>query len=100
MEYISEIISGVFGLMVVWLEVRMTKDRKRTEKRAARRAKENKLAMQMQDACLSLAMATEIAVERGTTNGEMKAAKEKAKTAQEAYDEFILEVAAKQNTKI
>ena len=56
--------------------------------------------MQMQDACLSLALATEIAVERGSTNGEMKTAKEKAETAQEAYREFILEVAAEQNTKI
>ena len=100
MNYISEIISGVFGLLVVWLEVRTTRDRKRSERRAARRATENKLAMQMQSASLGLALATELAVERGQTNGEMKAAKEKAVAAQEAYDEFIHTLAAEQATKI
>ena len=85
MNYIGEIISGVFALLVVWLQVRMTRDRKQTEKRAAIRAKESKLAMKMQDASLSLSLATCIAVERGETNGEMKTARDKAKTAQEEY---------------
>ena len=80
MSYLGEIISGVFALLVVWLEVRMTRDRKLTEKRAAVRAKESKLAMKMQDASLSLSLATCIAVERGETNGEMKTAREKAKS--------------------
>ena len=53
MEYIGEIISGVFALLVVWLQVRMTRDRKQMEKRAAIRAKESKLAMKMQDASLN-----------------------------------------------
>ena len=78
MEYIGEIISGVFALLVVWLQVRMTRDRKQTEKRAAIRAKESKLAMKMQDASLSLSLATCIAVERGETNGEMKTARDKS----------------------
>ena len=77
MGYIGEIISGVFALLVVWLEVRMTRDRKQAEKRAIIRAKESKLAMKMQDANLSLSLATAIAVERGETNGEMKTAREK-----------------------
>ena len=71
MDYISEIISGIFALLVVWLEVRTTRDRKQAEKRAIIRAKESKLAMKMQDASLSLSLATAIAVERGETNGEM-----------------------------
>ena len=54
MDYIGEIISGVFALLVVWLEVRMTRDRKQAEKRAIIRAKESKLAMKMQDASLLL----------------------------------------------
>ena len=100
MSYIGEIISGVFALLVVWIEVRATRDRKRTERRAAVRAKESKLAMKMQDANLSLSLATSIAVERGETNGEMKTAREKAKAAQEEYEDFVHELASKQATSI
>ena len=100
LDYIAEIISGVFALLVVWLQVRMTRDRRQTEKRAAIRAKESKLAMKMQDASLSLSLATCIAVERGETNGEMKTARDKAKTAQEEYEDFVHELASEQTTSI
>ena len=100
MNYIGEIISGVFALLVVWIEVRATRDRKQTERRAAVRAKESKLAMKMQDASLSLSLATALAVERGETNGEMKTAREKAKVAQEEYEDFVHELASKQATSI
>jgi len=100
LNYIGEIISGVFALLVVWIEVRATRDRKRTERRAAVRAKESKLAMKMQDANLSLSLSTALAVERGETNGEMKTAREKAKAAQEEYEDFVHELASKQATSI
>ena len=100
MNYIGEIISGVFALLVVWIEVRATHDRKQTERRAAVRAKESKLAMKMQDANLSLSLATALAVERGETNGEMKTARDKAKTAQEEYEDFVHELASEQATSI
>ena len=100
LDYIEEIISGVFALLVVWLEVRMTRDRKQSEKRAIIRARESKLAMKMQDASLSLSLATCIAVERGETNGEMKTARDKAKTAQEEYEDFVHELASEQATSI
>ena len=100
MNYLGEIISGIFALLVVWIELRMTRDRKLTEKRAVIRAKESKLAMKMQDASLSLSLATCIAVERGETNGEMKTAREKAKIAQEEYEDFVHELASEQATSI
>ena len=100
MEYIGEIISGVFALLVVGIEVRTTRERKQTEKRAAIRAKESKLAMKMQDASLSLSLATAIAVERGETNGEMKTARDKAETAQDEYEDFVHELASEQATSI
>ena len=100
MNYIGEIISGVFALLVVWIEVRAKRDRQQTERRAAVRAKESKLAMKMQDANLSLSLATALAVERGETNGEMKTAREKAKSAQEEYEDFVHELASKQATSI
>jgi len=100
MNYIGEIISGVFALLVVWIEVRAKRDRKQTERRAAVRAKESKLAMKMQDANLSLSLATALAVERGETNGEMKTAREKARAAQEEYEDFVHELASEQATSI
>ena len=100
MNYLTEIISGVFALLVVWLEVRMTQERKQAEKHAANRAKESELAMKMQEASLSRSLATCIAVERGETNGEMKTAREKAKTAQEEYEDFVHELASEQATSI
>jgi len=100
MGYISEIISGVFALLVVWIEVRATRDRRLSERRAAIRAKESKLSMKMQDAGLSLSVATALAVERGETNGEMKTAREKARAAQEEYEDFVHELASEQATSI
>ena len=49
---------------------------------------------------LSLSLATCIAVERGETNGEMKTARDKAKTAQEEYEDFVHELASEQATSI
>jgi hypothetical protein len=100
LDYIGEIISGIFALLVVLLEVRVARDRKQTEKRAAVRAKESKLAMKMQDASLSLSLATAIAVERGETNGEMKTARDKAQIAQDEYEDFVRELASEQATSI
>ncbi|MDP3447946.1 MAG: hypothetical protein Q8S22_07790 [Eubacteriales bacterium] len=54
----------------------------------------------MQDASLSLSLATCIAVERGETNGEMKTARDKAKVAQEEYEDFVHELASEQATSI
>jgi hypothetical protein len=39
-------------------------------------------------------------VERGETNGEMKTARDKAKTAQEEYEDFVHELASEQATSI
>ena len=100
LDYVSEIISGVFALLVVWIEVRATRDRKRSERFAAIRAKESKLSMKMQDAGLSLSIATALAVERGETNGEMKTAREKAKVAQEEYEDFVHELVSEQATSM
>lgn len=100
MEYISEVISGVFALLVVWVEARSARERKRVEKRAALRAQENRLSMKLAEANLSLSLATELAVERGETNGEMKEAKIQAKAAQEEYLEFIRGLASEQATSI
>lgn len=106
MEYISELISGAVLIIVTLIEVRATRERKRAkedkervEKRAALRAEENLLSIQMQEANLALGVATALAVERGKTNGEMREAKEKAKKAQERYIEFMQETLAHSQIK-
>jgi hypothetical protein len=98
LDYIGEIISGVFALLVVWLEVRMTRDRKQAEKRAIIRAKESKLAMKMQDASLSLSLATRLPWNEGDKR-EMKTAREKAKTTQK-NTKLCHELASEQATSI
>jgi hypothetical protein len=106
MEYISELISGAVLVIVSLIEVRATRERKKrsedkekTEKRAALRAEESLLSMQIQEANLSLSLATALAVERQKTNGEMKEAREKAKLAQDKYLEFMLETTAHAHRK-
>jgi hypothetical protein len=78
-------------------DAQLQADRERTERRASRRAEESLLSMQMQEACLDLAMATALAVERKETNGEMKEAK--ATAAQEAYKAFLMRQTAENVAK-
>ena len=103
----AEIISGAAVVAVALIEAiaarersGMKKLRARTDRREAERARENRLAMHMMDASLDLAIATAIAVEEGKLNGEMKAAREKARSAQEEYENFVLELAARQVAKV
>ena len=103
----AEIISGAAVVIVAVIEALAARERRgmkklraRTDRREAERARENRLAMHMMDASLELAIATAIAVEDGKLNGEMKAAKEKARKAQEEYQSFVLEIAARQVAKV
>ena len=104
---VNEVISGAALVVVAIIEAyaavtrrRDRHERERREKREEYRAKESSLAMQMMDANLDLGMATALAVEQGTFNGELRAAKEKATRAQERYRDFLREIAAHQVVKI
>ncbi|MBR6258823.1 MAG: hypothetical protein IKR21_01260 [Oscillospiraceae bacterium] len=103
----AEIISGLALIAVAVIEALATierrgikKSRARTERREAERARENHLAMRMMDANLDLSIATATAVEEGKHDGELKCAREKAKKTQEEYQNFVLEVAARQVAKV
>ena len=103
----AEIISGLALIAVAVIEALATierrgikKSRARTERRETERARENHLAMRMMDANLDLSLATAEAVEEGKHNGELKSAREKAKKTQEEYQNFVLEVAARQVAKV
>ncbi|MDO4553353.1 MAG: hypothetical protein Q4C22_07445 [Bacillota bacterium] len=104
MEYI---IPGLFGVVVAIIEAgayrdrkRAEADRKRVDKRAADRAEESRLSMQMMDASIELCFATALAVESHQVNGKMKTAKEKAEQAQTEYNAYIRKLAAEKIAKV
>ena len=88
------VISGLFGLE----SKRRKKDSEKIEKRAAVRAEESRLAMQLMSANARLASATGIALQEGRTNGKMETALKDADKAQSEYYAFINRVAATQMT--
>lgn len=101
------VISSVALIAVAVIEALALTERRRekyarekSERRAAERARENRLSMRMMDASLELGLATALAVETGKHNGELHEAREKARAAQEEYESFIMEVAARQVVKI
>jgi len=103
----EQIIGSAALILVAVIEAAAASERRRDkhareqgEKRAEARAMENRLAMRMMDASLELGLATAIAVEQGRLNGEMKAARAKARAAQDEYDRFIQEIAAGQVAKV
>lgn len=100
MPYLSEIITGLFGLLVVFIEIRSARWRKTNDKLVQQRAQASKLSMQMQEANLSLAIALALAVENGHTDGDLKEAKEQAIKARDEYSEFMLEITSEQTTKM
>jgi len=103
----GEVISAAALVLVAIIEMvaarerrRCKDDRARSESRADNRAHESRLAMKLADANLDLSLATALAVEQGKLNGEMKAARAKAKNAQDEYNCFMLEIASHQVAKI
>ena len=98
-EIISTFITGLFGLLVVWIEVRTSKDRKRTEARAAVRAKESRLSMAMSAANTKQGIVTAKAVTHQHTNGDVEEAIVAAKAAQAEYQAFVEGIASEHVTK-
>ena len=100
MEIVSIIITGIFGVIVAIIETRNNRERKRTEARAERRAKENRLSMEMMFTNSEMTDVLCLALQGGKINGNVEEARQKAKTAREAYQSFLRDQAANQVTKI
>lgn len=99
-DIFSAVISGVFAVIICIIEVRATRDRKRTEARAAVRAKESRLAMKMQAANTELGVVTAKAVTHQHANGDIEEAIKAAEKAQQEYQAFLEEIASEHVTKI
>lgn len=87
-------IQILIPLLIAWMEVRATKDRKRSERRAVLRAEESRLSMQLMDANCQLSEVTANALTNGHNNGNVEAAKKAAAKAKTEYYEFLKKTSA------
>lgn len=97
---VCALISAVATVIVAVIETTNRSHRKREEHRRERRERESYLSMELQSATLELAFVTSLAVTGGHTNGNVEAAQEKAKQAQEAYRRFLREETAHAVAKV
>lgn len=93
---LAVIFPGLCTVLVAIIEVRGAKYRKkalevhnRLHDEACARKEADILAMRMMDASVELGYVTSIAVSGGHINGNVEAAQEKARKAQEAYETFL-----------
>ena len=96
----AALIAALASIVVAVIELRASRDRKRSEARAERREQESRLSM---DLMLSTSEMTDvlcIALQGGTVNGNVEEARKKGKDAREAYRAFLRNQAAHQVAKI
>lgn len=94
------IIPALAAVIVAIIEVRGASERKRSEARAERRAKESRLSMDMLFSTSEMCDVLCIALQGGKINGNVESAREAARKAREAYQSFLRDQAANQVTKI
>ena len=92
---ISVASSIVSGMVLFFLQYYFKKKAKKDEERDEAKRKENLLILKSIDAVGKLTYADTIAIRDGKTNGEMKAAIEAYKKADEEMYEFLLEQTTK-----
>lgn len=91
---VCALIAAASAITVAVLEKRAARERKSTEKRAARRARESRLSMDLMYASIGLAMDTATALRDGHTNGTLEPDLSRAREARAAYDAFLRDEAA------
>ena len=91
---ICAVIAAASAIAVAVIEGNAAKERKATEEKVERRARESRLSMELMYATCGLAMDTALAMRDGHTNGTLEADYESAKTARAAYKAFLMDEAA------
>ena len=97
---LTAVVVAVIEAVAAWDRRQSRQDRIRAEKRAARRAKESRLSMDLMSANCALALTTAKKLAGLHTNGDVEEAMEAAKTAQTAYLDFLQDQAAGQVAKV
>ena len=96
----SALIAALASIVVAVIELRASRDRKRTEARAERREEESRLSMDLMLTTSEMTDVLCIALQGGQINGNVEEARRKGKDAREAYRAFLRNQAAHQVAKI
>lgn len=96
----TALIPAIASVVVAVIEIRASRDRKRSEVRAARREEESRLSMDLMLATSKMTDVLCIALQGGQINGNVEEARAEGKTAREAYQRFLKDQAAHQVAKI
>ena len=99
-EVICALIAGAATVVAALAERRSRASVRRTEVRAARRERESRLAMDLMYANCALSLTTAKKLAGMHTNGDVEEAMEAARAAQEAYQDFARDEAARQFSKV
>ena len=96
----AALIAALASIVVAVIELRASRDRKRSEARADRREEESRLSMDLMLATSEMTDVLCIALQGGTVNGNVEEARKNGKDAREAYRAFLRNQAAHQVAKI
>lgn len=99
-EILCALISGAAAVISATATKSAQKEIKKSQERAARRAHESRLAMDLMYATCSLALVTAKKVTGMHTNGDVEEAMTVAREAQKSYQGFARDQAAKNFAKI
>ena len=99
-EVICALIAGAATVVAALAERRSRASVRRSELRAARRERESRLAMDLMYANCALSLTTAKKLAGMHTNGDVEEAMEAARAAQEAYQDFARDEAARQFSKV
>lgn len=86
------LFSGISMIVVAKIQTDGNKQKKVDDEREARRRKESRLSMQMMEASIELADVNAVALQNGKLNGNVEAARNKAKNALDEYRAFLADV--------
>lgn len=96
----AAVLVAIIEAAAAWDRRQVRRERERTERRAARRAEESRLSMDLMAANCALALVTAKKLAGMHTNGDVEEAMEAAKEAQEQYTDFLQRQAANQVAKV
>lgn len=92
MSLLGIAISSLCTILVALIQKNANQRGKLEDEREKRRRKEARLSMELMSASVELADVSAIALQNGKLNGNVEAAREKARRAQESYRQFLADV--------
>lgn len=96
MSLLGIAISSLCTVLVAIIQRNANQRRAIEDEREKRRRKEARLSMEMMSASVELGRINAIALQNGTLNGNVEAAKKKAEEAQANYRRFLADVTSEE----